>query len=118
MMINDLPIIMIRCLIGTIIVEAVVALIIGIRMKNDLINIILVNILTNPLVVSISFALNVFWGLAARNICLIILEIVAIIIEAIIYCKYLTFKKLNPYLLAVVLNLSSYLIGMLINMIK
>ena len=53
MIINDLPIIMVKCLLCTIIIEVIVGLIIGIRDKKYIINITLVNVLTNPVVVSL-----------------------------------------------------------------
>ena len=56
-------------------------------------------------------------GLAALNICMPIFEISATIIEGIIYSKCLTNKKINGYLLSVILNLSSYFIGLIINYI-
>lgn len=86
-----------------------------IRNKKDLINIVLVNVLTNPIVVTVPVYFNVQYGIFERKICLIILEIATIIIEGTIYKKYLNFKKINPYILSLILNLVSYLIGELIN---
>lgn len=67
MIINDLPIIMLKCLIATIIIEIIVALIMGIRNKKDLLNIVLVNCLTNPLVTSIPVYFNINYGLLERR---------------------------------------------------
>lgn len=115
MIINDLPLIMIKCLICTIIIELVIVLVIGIRNKFNIINVILVNILTNPLVVSIPVYFNIKYGLFTRNVVLIILEILIFVIEALIYKKYLKYKKINPYLISLILNLGSYLFGLIIN---
>ena len=115
MKLNDLPFIMIRALLVTIFVELIVSLIIGIRNKKDLINIVLVNIMTNPLVVSIPVYFNIKYGLIYRHVVLFILEILAVLSEGYIYSKYLNFKKINPYILSLILNISSYLIGCIIN---
>lgn len=117
MLINEIPILMLRCLICTIIIELTIALIIGIRDKLDIINVILVNIITNPLVAIIPVYFNIFYSLKMRNIVLIILEILTLIFEGIIYKKYLNYKKLNPLIISFILNFSSYFIGDIINKI-
>lgn len=106
---------MIKCLICTIIIEVLVAIILKIRNKKDLLNIILVNILTNPLVVSIPILILIKYGYNARMICLIILEILTVIVEGLIYFKVFNYKKINPFIVSLILNLSSYLIGDIIN---
>lgn len=111
MLINNLPIIMLKCLMYTIIIECVVSIIIGVRNRKDYINIILVNIMTNPLVTSIPVFMNVQFGILERNISLLILELFAILSEGFVYSKYLKFRKINPYILSVILNGASYLIG-------
>ena len=62
MSINSMPLITIKCLILTIIVELLVALILGIRDKKDIINVILVNIITNPVVVLTTVMLYMNFG--------------------------------------------------------
>ena len=114
MNLNDLPYIMARCLILTIIIEVGIAIILGYR-KKDLINVLLVNIMTNPIVVTIPLYFNVKYGLLERNITLLTLEILAVLSEGFVYKKYLLNKKMNPYLLSLILNVSSYLIGEVIN---
>ena len=54
---------MIICLVATILIECIVAILLRIRNKKDIINIILANILTNPLVVSIPVYLNILYGI-------------------------------------------------------
>ena len=114
MLINDLPLVMIKCLICTIIIEVFVAFIIGLR-KKDIIYVILVNIMTNPLVVSFPILMLVRFGINERYISLVILEILALISEGFVYKKVLTYKKLNPYLISIILNVLSYCIGIVIN---
>ena len=114
MQLNDLPKVMIISLICTIVIEVGLAIILKYR-KKDILNILLVNILTNPLLNSIVIAINYFYGLKARNISLYILEILVVIIEGFIYQKYLERKKINGYILSLVLNIASCGLGMLVN---
>ncbi len=114
MQISDLPKVMIISLICTIVIEVVVALILGYR-KKDIINVLLVNILTNPLLNSSIVAINYYYGLKTRNICLIIFEILVVLIEGVIYQKYLERNKINGYILSLILNIASCGLGMLIN---
>lgn len=114
MRLEELPFIMIKALMLTILIEISVSLILGYR-KKDLINILLVNVITNPLVTSIPVYFNIKFGILERNISLLVLELLTIIIEGFIYSKFIKKRNINPYLLSLILNLSSYLIGVLIN---
>ncbi len=107
---------MLICLVATIIVELIVALILKVRTKMDIINIILVNMLTNPLLVSTVNLISINYGLKISYIFLFIFEVSVVFIEGFIYKKYLDYKSINPYLLSFILNLSSYLFGLLINL--
>ena len=114
MFISDLPKVMLTSLLFTIIIEVVISIILGYR-KKDLLNVLLVNILTNPLLNSIVVAVNYYYGLKYRNITLGVLEIVVVITEGYIYQKYLEKRKVNGYVLSVILNLASFILGMFIN---
>lgn len=117
MLINELPSILAKCLLYTIIIEILIAYLIKIRRKKDIINVILVNCITNPLVSSIPVYFNIRFGLIERNISLIILEILTVLTEGYIYKRVLNYKKINPYLISIILNTTSYLIGEIINYI-
>ena len=116
--INNLPLIMLRCLVLTILIETVLAILLKVRDKKDLLNIILANSLTNPLVVVSSLYFNLFYGMVGRNISLIFLEISVVFVEGIIYEKFLKYRKVNPLLLAVILNGTSFLTGEILNYIN
>ncbi len=117
MIINDLPYIMIKCLLLTILIEVTIAILLKVRDKKDLINVTLANIITNPVVVTIPVYFNLRYGLLERNIVLYTLEILTVITEGLIYKRVLNYKKINPFILALILNLSSYMIGEIINRI-
>ncbi len=115
MFIEDLPFIMIRCLIITIIIEVVVGLILGIRDKKDILNIVLVNIMTNPVVVSVPVLVLLLYGTSARWWTLFSLEVLTVIVEGFVYYKFFNYKKINGFLVSLILNLLSYGIGELLN---
>lgn len=114
MTIDELPIVMIRCLLVTIIIELLVALILKVKDKKDILNIILVNTMTNPLLVSLTVYIT-YNRLFNRTISIIILELLVVLIEGFTYKKVLKYKKINPFILALILNFSSYFIGEIIN---
>jgi len=117
MNISNLPYTMIKCLTCTIVIELCIALILKVKDKKDLLNIVLVNMLTNPLVVSIPVLILVKYGYTYSVISLIILEILTVLVEGFIYFKVLLYKKINPYVLSLILNIASFLIGVVINRI-
>lgn len=114
MRISDLPYIMARCLILTIIIEVLVAYLFGYR-KKDLVNIMLANIITNPIVVVVPVYFNIKYGILERNIVLYILEILTVIVEGFIYNKYFNKRSMNTYKLSLILNIITYLAGEIIN---
>lgn len=101
--------------ITTLLVELVISLLLKVKDKKDIMNIILVNIMTNPLLVILTVYINIVYGLIYRNILIYPLEILVVLSEGLVYKKYLNYKKINPYLLSLILNTSSYLIGLIIN---
>lgn len=115
MIFDNLPLLMLRCLLLTIIIELILALILGIRDKKDIINVVLVNIITNPIVVLTPIIIYLKFGAIISRISLIILEILTVLVEGLIYKKVLKFNKINGLLLSLILNLASFLIGELIN---
>ena len=103
------------CLVSTIIVELLVALFFKVRNKKDLLNIVLVNIMTNPLLVTLTVYINIIYGLKYRNVLIYPLEILVVLSEGLIYKKYLKYRKINPFILSFILNTCSYLMGLIIN---
>ena len=111
MLIKDIPRIMITCLLLTIVIEVLFALLFKVRDRKDILNVILANIITNPIVVILPHYISFNYGFKLYDVILIILEILTVIVEGFIYQKYLKYKKINPYLLSLLLNLLSYFIG-------
>ena len=113
----DLPKYIFTSLICTIIIEVIVGFLLQVKEKKDYINIILVNAITNPIVVVMPYIISLYQGIIYRYITLIILEILAVLIEGYIYNKTLRYKKFNAYKLSLTLNLCSYFIGIILNQI-
>lgn len=96
----------------TIIIETLLAYILKIREKEDLLNIIIINFITNV-------ALNIFIIISSilfnkLIINIILLEILIVVIEGIFYKKKLSYKKINPFLISLILNTASYLFSIII----
>lgn len=98
----------------TLLLELAGALLLGIRHRRDLAVIALVNVVTNPpLVLTLNLYLQTQhspppWYLIA------ILEIAAVVAEALLYRACLSRKKPNPVLLSLVLNIISYFGGIVL----
>ena len=114
-MIELIPYYLIRSLLITIIIELLMSWLLKIRDKKDILNILLVNVFTNLLLNAIIIYINIFYGIRERNISLIIFEIFIVFIEGFVYSKVLKYKRINFYLLSLILNISSYIIGEIIN---
>lgn len=116
MYINELPFIMFKCLLWTILIECTLAFLLKIKEKKDYINIILANTITNPIVVTLPIFIYYFYfNYFYYRFTFYLLEIITVILEGFIYDKYLKYKKINPYALSLILNVSSYIIGEVIN---
>lgn len=114
-MLNYLPIYLANALLMTVIIEAAVALIIGIRKPKDLLNVALVNIFTNPIVVFGIFITGYIFGNDIRLIATVFLELFAFLAEALIYRKTLSTKRINPFLVSLILNATSFFAGEILN---
>ena len=103
-------------LLSTIIIENVVAFaVLKIRKKYDIITVIFVNVMTNPIVVCFSFLSGYFGGMSLRIAVLIVLEVLAFFTEGLVYKKTLSDFRINPWIVSLILNAVSYTVGFAIN---
>ena len=102
-------------LLLTIIIELIISLLIGIRNKKDILNIIVVNIMTNPIVVLIPLVIRMLTNNLYSMIFLFLLEVITLFIEGIVYKNNLCYKKINWFLLSLLLNMCSFLFGLILN---
>ena len=98
----------------TLIIELFVAFLLGIRLKDDIFVIICANICTNPIVVYISNCVGLLNNAFIYWIVVAILEILAVIVEFIIYKNHLVFNKISPFAISFICNLISFGTGLII----
>lgn len=113
-MLEQLPLIMLRALVITILLECAAAWTLGVRTKRDQTTVVLANMLTNPLVVSIGAAVRFFIGIRALLPATLIMEIAVWIVEGRVYKKTLKADR-DPYVISLVCNLTSFLVGEVLN---
>lgn len=114
MTLEQLPLIMLRALVLTAAVECAVAWLIGVRDKRGQSVVVLVNLLTNPLVVSIGAAVLYFAGPGALLTVTLVMEVIVVAVEGMVYHK-MAVNVRNPFLISLICNLSSYVAGELLN---
>lgn len=103
-------------LILTLIVEIYITYLTQDLQKKDYKKIIIINCITNPIVVGTTNLIYILLGnLIVRNIGLVVLEIFVIFTEGKWYKRYLKNLNLNPYLYSLYINLLSFCIGLIIN---
>ena len=97
-------------LLLTVLLEETAALIIGVRKGFDLTVILFTNVLTNPIAVLSCMLFEAFASIP-KVACVVVIEAVVFITEALIYRKALYAKKPSPFILSLILNGVSFLIG-------
>lgn len=117
MRLNELPIWMAICLAITVTIEAAGAFLLGVKDKKGILNVILINVATNPFVVVSTCLVGIFYGSQSRSIYEYAVEAAVVIIEGLFYMKVLKKTKLHPMLLSLVLNAATYGTGLLINIV-
>lgn len=96
----------------TLLAELGAGLLLGLRRKQDLLLVALVNVLTNPVVVLVLNLACLYgfysWYLVAA------LELAALLTEGLLYRGRLEYRKINPFLLSWILNSISYFGGLIL----
>ncbi len=102
----------------TIVIEVVLSLLLGLRGEKNIETIIWINCITNPIVVGMTnIVYIVSQNLIARNVTLAILEIIVVFLEGFLFSKILKNLKIKPYIYSLYLNVLSFGIGLIINLI-
>ncbi len=99
----------------TIVIELTISFIIGVRNKEDLKVVLWANIFTNPIVVYIANCVKLLNNSFIYNIIVIIMEITVVIVEFILYKKYLEYKRKSPLLISIINNVISFSSGIIIS---
>ncbi len=114
MRINNIPLVMLYCLGSTVVIEGLLAFACGVRRRADQWIVLLVNVLTNPLLVSVGYLILFRFGARAYDAATAVLEIAVVFVEGRIYKSFLPDRK-HPFLLSLFLNAGSFLIGLGLN---
>ena len=135
MLLNDFPLIMLRCLVCTVVIEGIAAFVLGIRKPEDQAVVALANVLTNPPLVVSTTLVGMFCGKSAYTVTIIFLEVAAVLIEALVYRRVMRLgagdsdgrfnlfkggdvratKKSAPIVVSLILNCCSYFLGEILN---
>ena len=101
---------MLTALVLTVVIEAALAFLFGVRTRYGQGIVLLVNVITNPLLNAVLTVVSFYLSPAAYYWFLVPLEMLVVFTEGRIYKSMLQIK-MNPYLLSFLLNLGSWLIG-------
>ena len=106
---------MIINLVLTVMIELSFGLVLGIRNRKDIYNIVFINCVTN---IILNYIMNIIKYYIYSNILiyviLTIFEIIVVLVEYSFYKKNLEYRKINPLVLSIILNTLSLGIGLLI----
>lgn len=100
----------------TLVIEITISLILGIRDIKDIKIIFWANVLTNPIVVFTTNCVMLLNNNLIYNIVVAIMEVAAVIVEYILFKKFLENKKKSPLLLSIINNGISFSLGIVINL--
>lgn len=114
MTLEQLPLIMLRALLLTLIIECAIAWILGVRSRDGQKVVFLANLMTNPLVVSIGAGVLLFLGRNMLFPITVIMEVIVVVVEGVVYRRYLDIDR-NPFFVSLACNTGSFLIGELLN---
>lgn len=95
----------------TLFIENMVAAILGVKKRKDFLLIALVNIVTNPILVQTLIIIGYAFQKSPRWFVILLLEVVVVCVEGFYYRNRLSFNKINPFLLSIILNGLSYFGG-------
>ena len=102
-------------LLLTLALELPAALLFGLRKKEELLLVGLVNVITNPLVVLALNLFALFAGIAPPWFLILPLEVFAILTEGLIYRRGLSKCPVHPLVFSLILNGISYTGGLLLS---
>lgn len=105
---------LLSALVLTVLIELIIAFLLGYRTKSEIIAIICVNLITNP-VLNYLLLLNYHFSIIkAEELLVLFLELSVVLVEWRLLVYALQQKSWQLFLLSLVMNSCSYLIGVLI----
>lgn len=97
----------------TLVLELFFAICMKVRGRKEIRLVVLVNVLTNPIVVC-SYYMNYVYSFMNAVALTVIMELAAVAVEALLYTKY-SRKVVHPWLFSIGINAFSYTVGEIIN---
>lgn len=97
-------------------IELLAGYLLGVKTAKKIITTALINVITNPLAVLCLLSVTIIsgdrplWGV-------FIVEALVVLTEGFMFSKFNTFDKKNPYLISLILNIMSFTVGEIINII-
>ena len=108
----NLALFIFHSLIVAIVFKMIISVVVGVRKRIDFLNILLTTIITYlPLITILLFTAFSSTDFIIYIGMIIFLEVVVTAFEGAIYTKFLYFDKINPFALAIILNLITCLIS-------
>lgn len=100
-------------LVLTILIEIVVAAFLGYKKKSEIIVVILINLITNPLLNYILFINGRFQIIQNTMMLTLVLEIIIVLVEWILLMFALQQNSKKLFVLSLTMNFCSYMVGIL-----
>lgn len=106
----------ISIMIINLLIEVIVAFIIGVRNKWDISMVGIINLISNPVMNSLLIPIRkwYYFNNIFDYIIVLIFELIVIVLEGLFFKKYFTKKKKNPFILSAIINIVSFLTVFLI----
>lgn len=104
-------------LIVTNMVEVAIAVLCKVRDEDNISKLIGINCLTNPVVVFITNMCISLNNNVLTVIVVLVLELIVLFVEGYLFKKFLKNIKINPYVLSLCLNSTSFIFGLLLEVI-
>lgn len=105
----------------TLVTELAIAFLFGLRTRKNVLLVVLVNALTNPPAVLCNWLCRLYLPCYRRVPVQLVIEAAVVIVEAFVYCRFARDEQRQikrPVLLAVTVNGCSWLLGLLIGVLK
>lgn len=110
--------VLVETLALTQVIELTVAFLLKIRNKYDIVYIALINCVTNPLINTIYAGIIIYFKVPEdsfiKYLTVFILELAVWFSEGLFFKKMLEYKKISGFILSLILNATSFLLGLLI----
>ena len=109
----EIPLYALGALLLTVVTEVALARLLGVKKKDELLMLVLINCVTNPALNACMFAASVLFGLSGGRylLCALLPELAVVLAEGRFFRREISVCRVGPYTLALLLNAATYLLG-------